>query len=289
MSKSNFNISIFVGLIALCFLLYGFTNKNFIWDISVVYFILLLIIGEFIALTTTINIQNIIYIRSEEEALKSALPKIPFEVKKALKYIPINIVILVATVSISNISFLDDPLKSYWYIILFLPLIVHLLSLIPYFLLSDAAFIESKKKRLEADDRHATIVKIGKKLANKESKSCRKTNTYQYQTILHYLDNGQNPDEVFESRYTLLLPSSCCGDEKLVRSLIEYGSNVNFRSSLGMTALILACKHGFYEIASLLIENGADVNIKDLDGNTALFYAQKNEYKDIIEILKPTV
>ena len=52
-----------------------------------------------------------------------------------------------------------------------------------------------------------------------------------------------------------------------------------------MTALILACKHGFYEIALLLVENGADVNIKDLDGNTALFYAQKNEYEDIVGIL----
>ncbi len=289
MTKNNLYASISVGFIALFFLAYEFTNKNFVWDIFIIYSIILLIIGEFIAITTTINIQNSVYIRSEEEALKLALPKIPFEIKKALKFIPLNIVILLITVFTSIYYFSDDPLKSYWYIILFLPLTIHLLSLIPYFLFSDTAFIESKKKALDIDDRHTTIIKIGKKLANKESKYCRKTNTKQYQTILHYLDNGQNPDEVFENRYTLLLPSSCCGDEKLVKSLIEHGSNVNFRSSLGMTALILACKHGFYEITLLLIENGADINIKDLDGNTALYHAQKNGYEDIVELLKPIV
>ena len=139
MSKTNFYASIFVGFVALFFLAYEFTNKNFIWDISIIYSIILLIIGEFIAITTTINIQNSVYIRSKEEALKSALPKIPFEIKKALKFIPLYIVILLITVFTSYYYFSDDPLKSYWYIILFLPLTIHLLSLIPYFLFLELA------------------------------------------------------------------------------------------------------------------------------------------------------
>jgi len=284
MSKTNLYASIFIGLVATCFIVYELTNTDFVWSLSITYAIILIIIGEAVASTTITNIENIVYIRSEEEAIKTALPRIPFKVKKALIFIPINLTILIITASAAY-YFLDESMKFNWFIVLLLPLAIHLLSLIPYFLLKDDGFVKSKKKALEDDDRHTVIINIGKKLANKNSKSCRKTNTDQYQTILHYLKNGQNPDEVFEDRYTLLLPSSCCGDYKLAKSLIEHGSDVNFKSSLGMTALILACKHGFYDIASLLLENGADVNEKDLEGKTALFYAEQYDFKDIVEIL----
>lgn len=284
MSKTNFYSSMFVGFATILFLAYGLVRGEFVWSVSIAYSIILLIVCEYVAITTTINIENIVYIRTEEESTKTALPRVPFKVQKALKLIPVNLLILL-TSGASAYYFLDEPAKSYWFIILIFPLIIHILGLIPYFLFKDTNLTESKKKILEDEDRHNVIVQIGKKLANKDSKSCRKTNTSQFQTILHYLKNGQNPDEVFEDRYTLLLPSSCCGDEKLVKLLIEHGSDVNFKSSAGMTALILACKHGFYDIASLLIKSGADKNIKDSDGKTALFYAQENKFTDIINML----
>lgn len=285
MSKTNFYTSIFILFIAIFFLINALVNSGFTVDSLLIYSIILFMLGELAAITTTINIQNIIYIRSEEESAQTALPRVPFEVKKALAFIPINIIIL--TICASAIYyFIDDTQKLYLYIVLFLPLSVHLVSLIAFFLFRNTELTESEKKRLERDDRHAVIVQIGKKLANKDSKSCRKTNTNQYRTLLHYLKNGQNPDEVFENRYTLLLPSACCGDEKLVKLLIEHGSDLNFKNASGATALILACKHGFYDIASLLIENGADINIKDSEGKTALSYAEENNFTDIAEILR---
>ena len=289
MSKNNLYTSIFVILLSIFFIIYELTNNGFVWNFYLTYSILLITIGEFIAVTIIINIQNIVYIRSEEESLKSALPKVPFEVKKAFIFIPINLILLLITGLTSYYYITDEPIKSHWFIILFLPLAIHMLSLIPFFMFRDTGFIKLKKKALEDDDIHSVILKISKKLANKNSKSCRKTNTKQYQTILYYLKSGQNPDEVFEDRYTLLLPSACCGDEKLVKLLIEHGSNVNFKSSLGKTALILASTHGSLEIVSLLVENGANVDEKDLDEKTALYYAEKSGFKDIVNILKKDI
>jgi hypothetical protein len=285
MSKTNFYTFIFILLIAIFFLINTLINSGFAVDSLLIYSIVLFMLGELTAITTTINIQNITYIRSEEESAQTALPRVPFEVKKALAFIPINIIVL--TICVYAIYyFIDETQRVYLYTILLLPLSVHLLSLIPFFLFRNAELIGSKKRKLEDDDRYSVIVQIGKKLANRESKSCRKTNTNQYRTLLHYLKNGQNPDEVFEERYTLLLPSACCGDEKLVKLLIEHGSNVNYINTTGTTALILACKHGFYDIALLLIENGADINIKDSEGKTALSYAEENNFTDIVEILR---
>lgn len=286
MSKTNFYTSIFTAFVVLSFLIYEFINSYLTVDSFLVYLILFFIIGELIAVTTTINIQNIIYIRSEEESISSALPRIPFEIKKTLIFIPINLTLLLLS-SVVIYYFADATQRVYFYMVLFLPLIIHLIGLIPSFFFKNTELIESNKKRLEENDRYNVIVQIGKKLANKASTSCRKTNTDQFQTILYYLQNGQNPDEIFENRYTLLLPSACCGDEKLVKLLIEYKSDVNFRSlKEGMTALMLASKHGFYDIAYILIQNGADKNIKDLEGKTALEHAQENNFTDIAEMLK---
>lgn len=285
MSKINIFISILIVFTAIGFILFELSKSESIWLSSIIYSITILIIGEFIAFTTALNIQNRIYYRTLKEVAQNALPEVPFKIQKALKFIPINLALLTIT-SFLSYFYLDDPLKSSWYFILLIPMFAHAIGLIIYFIFLDNESIEQKKIKLANDDRYLTIIAIGKKLSNKESKSCRKTNTNEYKTILYYLKNGLNPDEVFENRYTLLLPSSCCGDEKLVKSLIEHGSNVNFKSSLGKTALILASTHGFKEIVLLLVENGADIKEKDFDGHNALFYAKQNKHQEVINILK---
>jgi len=181
---------------------------------------------------------------------------------------------------------MNETVKESWFIPFFIPYIIYLLLSAAYILNRDKKEIELYRAELDKSDRHQSILNICKKLSNRESKSCRKTNTQQYNSILHYLKNDQNPDEVFENRYTLLLPSACCGDYKLVKSLIEHGSNVNFRSSEGNCAIHLASKYGFEEIVELLINSGADTKVEDADGKTALMYASQNGFKDIEAMLK---
>jgi len=286
MYKINFFISILIILTALILSILELTNKESIWSSSILYAFILILVGEFIAYTTSINIQNRIFVRDSQEAIENALPKIPFKVKKAFKFLFINFILLLIIIPTSYFFIQDEPLKSFWYIILFFPMIIHFIGLIIFFLFINKDIINSKKKIYDDEDRYMTIVQIGKKLANKNSLSCRKTNTQEYQTLLYYLKNGQNPDEIFENKYTLLLPASCCGDVKLVKSLLEYKSDVNFKSPLGKTALILASAHGFDEIVSLLVENRANIKEKDFDSNTALFYAKQNNHEKIIEILE---
>ena len=76
--------------------------------------------------------------------------------------------------------------------------------------------------------------------------------------VKHYLNNGLDPNEIFENRYTLLLPSSCCGDNKLVKLLIEYGANVNIKDVQGKTALYYAKESNFEEMIKILTKEKED-------------------------------
>lgn len=283
-SPTAIYISLFIGLVTIGFIINKMLEMEFLWNLNKIYSIMLLALGEIIASSFSAGIENTAYIRSEDESLKKFLPRVPFEVKKSFIMVFVTILLLFL-ITIGAYFFINQELKSYWYILFLLPFFIHSIVLITYFLFKDDEVIEFNKNILQEHDRHIVLNQVCKKLANKNSKYCRKTNTSQYQTILHYLNNKQNPDEVFENRYTMLLPSACCGDYKLVKLLIEHGSNVNFKNSLGTCALHLAVKNGFYEIAKLLIDNGAETDVKDLDGKTPLMLAIENGYVEIATIL----
>lgn len=283
-SNTSLYISTFVGAAAFAFIISSAIKMEFVWDANKLYVIALLAFGEFVAYTLSDAVQSIIYIRSEEESLQSHLPRVPFEVKKT--FLPPLIALLIfIPILIARIFLMDEILISYWLTPLLLPLIIYLPALFIGFLLKDEEAINLNKTALQETDRRKVLSQICRKLSNKESKYCRKTNTMQYQTILHYLESGQNPDEVIDNRYTMLLPSSCCGDYKLAKLLVENGSDVNFKSQLGTCALHLAAKHGFYDIVKLLIDNGAKIDEKDGDGKTALMYANENGHKEIALLL----
>ncbi len=283
-SPTAIYFSLFVGFATLGFITNKMLNIEFLWDLNKVYSIMLLALGEVIASSISTGIENTAYIRTNDESLKKFLPRVPFEVKNSFIMFFIAILLLLL-ITIGAYFFINQELKSYWYILFILPFFTHSMVLIFYFLFKDDEVIEFNKNILQEHDRHIVLNQVCKKLANKNSKYCRKTNTSQYQTILHYLNNKQNPNEVFENKYTMLLPSACCGDYKLVKLLIEHGSDVNFKNSLGTCALHLAVKNGFYEIAKLLIDNGAEIDVKDLDGKTPLMLAIENGYVEIATIL----
>ncbi|EDZ63777.1 protein containing ankyrin repeat [Sulfurimonas gotlandica GD1] len=277
-------IPFMMGFVAIVYVIYELSNITLTLDLTKLSVVILLIIGEVVASALSINAEYTVYRRSNEESSRNYLPKIPFAVESAFKYIPISLGILFITTLVC-IFIIADPIKSFWYIIIFLPISIHLLALGDYFIFVDKQRIASTLKELDEQDKNHLLATIGMKLANKKSTSCRKTTTEQYQTVKHFLENGMDPNEIFENRYTLLLPSSCCGDYKLVRMLLDYGANINFQSKVGSTALILASKHNSKELVQLLIENGADVNIKDPQGKTALDYAKEGHFEEVVKIL----
>lgn len=277
-------ISTLVGAAALASIVNNAIKIEFIWDVDKLYTIALLIFGEFIAYSLSNGAQSLLYIRSEDESLQHRLPRVPFTLKKTF-FLSIVAILIFIPILIARLFLMDETLKSYWLLPLLLPFIIHLATFLISFLFKDEEAIKINKIALQESDRRGVISEICGKLSNKESKYCRKTNTMQYQTVLHYLKSGQNPNEIIDDRYTMLLPSACCGDYKLAKLLVENGSDINFKSPLGTCALHLAAKHGFYEIAKLLIDNGAKREIKDFDGKTALMLANENGHVEIASLL----
>lgn len=246
--------------------------------------LLLFLLGWLSASLIFTALKNIPFIRSEERSAKEFLPRIPFKLRNSFRNAAFGALLLFLT-PLAVYTIMNENIKESWFVPFFIPYIIHLALMLAYMFNKDEEQHELYRTELDVSDRHKSILNICKKLSNRESKSCRKTNTQQYNTILHYLKNDQNPDEVFENRYTLLLPSACCGDYKLVKSLIEHGSDVNFKSSNGNCAIHLAAKYGFDEIVELLVQSGADTEVKDADGKTALVYAAENGFENIVSML----
>ena len=71
---------------------------------------------------------------------------------------------------------------------------------------------------------------------------------------------------------------------RVVRILIEHGSDVNCQDKFGMTPLHHACRSYNQCLAEILLDNGADITIRDCDHRTALEYAALKSGK-VMEVL----
>jgi ankyrin repeat protein len=103
-----------------------------------------------------------------------------------------------------------------------------------------------------------------------------------------FIDSGQALQYKDEYGYTLLHWTLSRRDDSATRKLIEQGADVNAKSIIGTTPLMMAL-HNLVStsIMQLLLEKGADVNAADLTGWTALHWAARNNSK-IIPLLIQT-
>ncbi|TRX40908.1 ankyrin repeat domain-containing protein [Flavobacterium restrictum] len=93
---------------------------------------------------------------------------------------------------------------------------------------------------------------------------------------------------VNHSQYELSTPLCVAiykGEIALVQKLIEYGADVNEKSS-GLTPLMMAARFNRVEIIKLLLANGAKLKQKDDNGIDALKYAQLSNASDAVVYLK---
>ncbi|AVP88058.1 hypothetical protein phytr_11330 [Candidatus Phycorickettsia trachydisci] len=82
---------------------------------------------------------------------------------------------------------------------------------------------------------------------------------------------------------TALKYAACHGSLELTRFLIEKGADLKLEGN--KIALIIAAQKGHTEIVKLLLEKGVDSRFQDQHGDRALYYAFKNGHKDTVDAL----
>lgn len=282
-NKIDFYISLAIGFIAVIFIAYKLTSTNWIWDFPLLPLIVLLVIGEFVASTTSISIENIVYIRSKNEALRLGLSRIPTAVLGGFIFILLNLLFLSITYLVIE-NFISEPVKSYWHIILFIPLTIHFFGLIIYFIFPNKEMRESLQKIFDKHDRNYQLIYRNKD-EDKNVDLNRKVTDDEYEHILKELKKGKDPNGlVAEGGWTFFMYSVAQGDYRLAKLLLDYGADVNTKNVMGRTALFFAAKYGYEDIFELLINNGANVNVDDCIYDIPLIEATKNGHQNIVQL-----
>ena len=98
------------------------------------------------------------------------------------------------------------------------------------------------------------------------------------------VESGTNINATSDKRVTPLNTAVGMGLIDCVELLINLGANLNEKDGEGWTALHLSSYSGKIEIVKLLIDKGADINAQDVDGETPLNRAE-NE-KEIADLLR---
>jgi len=72
---------------------------------------------------------------------------------------------------------------------------------------------------------------------------------------------------------------------RVVRAILESGTNVDARSRQGYTALMIAASHGYDEIIRMLLSKNADLTIIEGQGRNALQIARESGHKGCVKLL----
>ncbi|CAK9295629.1 unnamed protein product [Gordionus sp. m RMFG-2023] len=75
------------------------------------------------------------------------------------------------------------------------------------------------------------------------------------------------------------------GHLDILKAILQYCPNLDFRDKFGMTPLIICIAYNHPDLAYYLLESGANALVTDDTGSTALHYALKNSFEDATKIL----
>lgn len=75
--------------------------------------------------------------------------------------------------------------------------------------------------------------------------------------------------------------------EKIIKTLLEHGADVNAVSKYGHTPLYIAARDNLPHMARVLLEYGADVNVRNgRENRTALEEARRSNYTEVIRVIE---
>lgn len=283
--KLDFLFGLLLSTLPIFVTLYDITRDTFVWQMPIMGSLILLAIGEFIAVTTTMQIIHIKYIRSKDEALKKGLPRVPVAVRATLYYIPINFFIILAIWAIAK-YFFTEPLSLYWAYLLLLPFLIHLAIAIYDFIYISPERISSMMRNFDQHDTNYQIGGWDKIAEHQGSAICKVAYSGDIEIFKRLLEDGGNPNIVDCLGWSPLLLGVAEGHEKILDLCLEYGANVNQSNTLGRTALMFASRYGYIDMVKKLLLHGATVNIIDHNRSlTPLMAAVLSGHKDVVELL----
>ena len=82
-----------------------------------------------------------------------------------------------------------------------------------------------------------------------------------------------DPDTVFTHKQTILHMAATDGDLPSAAIMISLGANIESKTSLGRTALVLASIGNNYQMVDYLLLKGAKIDAQDNESNTALHHS----------------
>ena len=85
---------------------------------------------------------------------------------------------------------------------------------------------------------------------------------------------------------TALTLAAEIGNNAIVRTLVEYGADVDETGAGGEAALIKAARNGHVMVVQSLIDAEADLEATDLSGATAVEIAEQNRHYQVAQILR---
>ncbi|KAJ5070371.1 ankyrin repeat domain-containing protein [Anaeramoeba ignava] len=97
--------------------------------------------------------------------------------------------------------------------------------------------------------------------------------------------NPGNVNRVDEANYSALHYAARSGEVEVVKLLLSYKAEVDFRTPSEQTSLHRACFTGELSVVELLIEAQADVNAIDRDQETPLHKAATNNHAKVVDYL----
>lgn len=104
-------------------------------------------------------------------------------------------------------------------------------------------------------------------------------------SVISWIRDGYDPDEVDAYGYTPLLNASAVGRVNAIVELIKNGANVNKQGPYGFTALHAAAQNGHREAVAYLLKNGAEINAQNDDKDTAMHLALRSLHIEIVHML----
>lgn len=99
---------------------------------------------------------------------------------------------------------------------------------------------------------------------------------------------GSDVNYTTKDGFTALMSAAERGNTQAVVLFIKNGANVNYQAPNGFTSLMSAAINNKPEVVNLLLQAGADVNLKDENGLSALDYVTRQKNEEIIQLLRDT-